>query len=187
MKMHSENHRHDTNGNRRRFNEALLGQRGPRSAPPKACDLPLSWSHDLRGVYICRTRDDLNALTGAKLSGRRAAVIGSGPLGIAAAEIAASRGMETTVIESAHELMPGYADAERRDVLGAYLDDKSIQVRTGATVKCLRGEEQITCVRLIGDYLIPTDVLIVTPTCGCAKMPRQRRPSPSQAVSGHMA
>ena len=137
--------------------------RRARRGTPSTPGYAVSYDGNLRGVLACNSYDDLTTAAMKSLSGQRASVIGSGPIAIAAAVMLAEQGLRTTLLSPESDLMPGSATVKDRQSLYERLMESNIDVRTGARVKCLRGDDRITCVRLIGDYLIPTDILILTP------------------------
>jgi nitrite reductase (NADH) large subunit len=72
--------------------------------------LPRIEGADLTRVFVYRTLADLHAIQSHARTGRRAAVIGGGLLGLEAARALQHRGLRVTVIEGAASLMPAQLD-----------------------------------------------------------------------------
>ena len=104
---------------------------------------------DLENVFFLRTPEDAAALRRAAESGqvRRAVVVGGGYIGLEAAENLAARGIRTTVLEMAPQILPGF-DQEMAAWAEDRLADQGVMVFTNERVTAITGEgkvEKVLC------------------------------------------
>ena len=104
---------------------------------------------DLENVFFLRTPEDAVALRLAAESGqvRRAVVVGGGYIGLEAAENLAARGIRTTVLEMAPQILPGF-DQEMAAWAEDRLADQGVMVFTNERVTAITGEgkvEKVLC------------------------------------------
>ncbi|MEM8760916.1 MAG: FAD-dependent oxidoreductase [Pseudomonadota bacterium] len=104
--------------------DALLIATG--SAPRR---LPEAAGGSLPGVYVMRDLADADALAPLVAEGGRALVIGGGYIGLEAAAVAASRGLEVTLVEMAPRILARVACAETAD------DVRALHLRHGVTIR----------------------------------------------------
>jgi len=124
-------------------------------------DLPVP-GHDLENVYAMRGRDWAIKLKAKTVDPaiKNVVVIGSGYIGIEAAEVFAKAGKHVTVVDMLPRLLSLYLDAEFTDTLTQTMADHGIQAATGQGVKAFEGKHgKVT--KLItdqGEY--PADLVI---------------------------
>ena len=104
---------------------------------------------DLKNVFFLRTPEDAVALREAAESSEvhRAVVVGGGYIGLEAAENLAARGIRTTVLEMASQILPGF-DKEMAGWAEDHLADAGIMAFTGERVTAITGEgkvEKVLC------------------------------------------
>lgn len=104
---------------------------------------------DLKNVFFLRTPEDAVALREAAESSEvhRAVVVGGGYIGLEAAENLAARGIRTTVLEMAPQILPGF-DKEMAGWAEDHLADAGIMAFTGERVTAITGEgkvEKVLC------------------------------------------
>ncbi len=107
---------------------------------------------DKRGVFVYETDDDLRAIRTFALRCKRAFVHGSRPEALKAARACADLGLETILLQGRDNASSNLEPAT---------DWGKISVRPPSGIKCLMGNGRVTGVRLIGDYRIPTDMVVV--------------------------
>ncbi|WP_318765693.1 FAD-dependent oxidoreductase [Lactiplantibacillus carotarum] len=103
-------------------------------------DLPVP-GHDLQNVYAMRGRDwaiKLKAKT-VDPSVKNVVVIGSGYIGIEAAEVFAKAGMHVTVVDLLPRLLSLYLDQEFTDILTQTMTDHGIYPAVGQGIKAFEG------------------------------------------------
>ena len=111
-------------------------------------------------VFIYRTVEDIVALKSYAGARGKAVVCGGGANGIEAARVCAGMGLETMLLERADHLMPG-KKSDRGGAMRRALGALGIDVRCGASLKAFEGRGAVHSVRLIGDSMIPTDVVVM--------------------------
>ena len=135
--------------------------------------LPDIEGSELQGVFTYQREEDLEVVKDLATRSRRATVLGGGLLGLKAAEACVAAGVETTLLEYGDRLMPRQLN-DKDGLVNGYMTSLGIKVRTDARPKCFTGHERVDCIRLIGDSMIPTDLVIV-----CAEM----RPNDQSAAA----
>jgi nitrite reductase (NADH) large subunit len=93
---------------------------------------------DLRGVFVYRTLDDLEAIRDHAKGRRTGAVIGGGLLGLEAANALRLLGLSTHVVEFAPRLMPVQVDEAGGAMLRRYVEDLDVKVHTGTGTTAIR-------------------------------------------------
>ncbi|MGF1658370.1 MAG: NAD(P)/FAD-dependent oxidoreductase [Rubrimonas sp.] len=143
-------------GTRLRYDRLALtiGAR-PRRLPPEM-------GGDLGGVHVVRTLADVDAMATAFRPGARLAVIGGGYIGLEAASVARSRGLDVTLIEAALRILGRVACAETADWFRALHQSHGVRFREGAVVEALEGVGgRLTGVRLAGGETVKADFAVV--------------------------
>ncbi len=79
--------------------------------------LPALNGGGLDNVFLMRTLDDADRLASQIVAGRRMVVVGGGYIGLEAASVAASCGMEVTVVEAAPRILMRVACKQTSDVI----------------------------------------------------------------------
>lgn len=97
---------------------------------------------DKEGVYCCKVLADADGL--ARHKGTSAVVIGSGLIGIEAAEALKKKGYEVYLIELMGWIMPRVFDKEPAEQLGAALERNGIKVLTNEKVISIDGGDKVT-------------------------------------------
>lgn len=116
----------------------------------------------LKNVFYLRTPEDavaLRALLEAEEI-RRAVVVGGGYIGLECAENLHLRGVRTTVLEMAPQIMPGF-DPELAAWTENWLAGQGIMVFTNETVTALVGEERVEKVQC-ENRKIKTDLVVLS-------------------------
>lgn len=96
------------------------------------------------GVFGCKQLGDADALF--ERDGKAAVVIGSGAIGIEAAEALKKRGFEVTIIELMDWILPTMFDEVAGKKLGAAMEGYGIRVLTGEKVLELTGKSSVKSV-----------------------------------------
>jgi 3-phenylpropionate/trans-cinnamate dioxygenase ferredoxin reductase subunit len=117
--------------------------------------------HDLPGVHTIRTRADVDQLRAELDDAERVAVIGGGYIGLEAAASATKLGKRVTVTEALDRVLARVAGAELSAFFEAEHRAHGVDLRLGATVTALEGDERITGVALSDGTHIACDLAIV--------------------------
>jgi nitrite reductase (NADH) large subunit len=116
---------------------------------------------DLRGVFVYRTLDDLDAIRAWADGRRRAAVLGGGLLGLEAAKAVRDMGLETHIVELAPRLMPRQVDQGGGEVLRRAIEELGVRVHLGVATRALAGGAAVSAVEL-ADAAIEVDMVVIS-------------------------
>ncbi len=124
--------------------------------------LPASIGGDLDGVFVVRDFTDADKLAGELQPGRRALIIGGGYIGLEAAAVARSSGLEVTVIEMADRILQRVASAATSNLVREIHVSRGVDVREGAGLVRLVGTNgRVTAAELTDGSTLPVDLVIV--------------------------
>ena len=126
-----------------------------------AAELPIP-GRELEGVFKMRTPDDADRIrTYIETRGvKRAVVIGGGFIGLEAAENLKAKGVQTTVVDFAPQILPNILDPEMAAYVKRHLAAQGVRVITGTGAEAVLGEGQVTGVRTTAGTL-PCELLIM--------------------------
>jgi NADH oxidase (H2O2-forming) len=113
---------------------------------------------DKEGVHSCKQLAAADRLDQA--SGAAAVVIGSGAIGIEAAEALKKRGYEVTIIELLDWIMPALFDVETSRRLAQRLEGCGIRVLTAEKVLRIEGAQRVSAV-VTDRRRIPCDTVVI--------------------------
>jgi nitrite reductase (NADH) large subunit len=122
--------------------------------------LPLPGA-DLPEVMTFRDLGDVDRLTSATQTARRAVVIGGGLLGLEAAYGLQRRGLEVTVVHLMGHLMERQLDADAGAYLRHDLEQRGIQFALSADTAAIEGDGHVSAVRLKDGRVLPTDLVVM--------------------------
>lgn len=124
--------------------------------------LPASVGGDLEGVFTVRDFRDADLLAEEMKPGRRALVVGGGYIGLEAAAVARTLGLEVTVIEMADRILQRVASAATSGIVREIHRSRGVDVREGTGLNRLVGENgRVTGVELSDGSVLPVDLVIV--------------------------
>ena len=123
--------------------------------------LPLSGA-TLPGVITFRDHADVQTMQAAASKGGRAIDIGGGLLGLEAAHGLRRNGMDVTVLHLMPTLMERQLDAAAAGLLRAALEDRGIDIVTGANTQEILGEDCVQGVRLADGRIIEASLVVMT-------------------------
>jgi nitrite reductase (NADH) large subunit len=117
---------------------------------------------DVRGCFVYRTLDDLEAIREYAAGCRIGAVVGGGLLGLEAANALRSLGLTTYVVEFADRLMPVQVDEGGGSVLRRRIEDLGVSVHTGmATTEIVAGAGgKVAAMRFKEGDDLPVDLVV---------------------------
>ena len=116
---------------------------------------------DLPGVMTFRDLNDTRTLIEATRRHCRAVVIGGGFLGLEAAEGLRQRGMAVTLLHRSGHLLNRQLDRVGGQLLQRHMEDRGVNVRTGASPKAMLGRSMVRAVQLEDETLISTDLVVI--------------------------
>ena len=118
--------------------------------------------HDLVGVHAVRTRADTDAMTAKLDRVERVAIVGGGYIGLEAAAVLTKLGKKVVLLEAMDRVLARVAGTELSDFYEAYHRAQGVDLRTGATVTAITGDNsQVTGVELADGEVVPADMAII--------------------------
>ena len=115
----------------------------------------------LKSVYYLRSIEDVERIRPEMDVGRRLVIIGAGYIGLEAAAVARSLGLDVTVIEMADRVMSRVVSPEISDFYQIEHTSKGVKLRLSTSVAALRGKKRVKRVEITGGEEIRADFVIV--------------------------
>ncbi len=115
----------------------------------------------LPGVLSVRTRDDADAMKAASDKARHIVIIGGGYIGLESAAVLRSAGKNVTVLEAHDRVLARVSGKELSRFYEQVHREHGVDLRLGACIDAIEGEDNVTGVRLAGGTLVPADLVIV--------------------------
>ena len=136
--------------------DRLVFATGARARHP---DAP-GWG--IPGCFVLRSADDAIAVRAwlQHHAARNAVVLGGGPLGIEAADALRAAGMRVTIVQRGAHLMDRDLDPSGARILTTFLHGLGVDVRAGASVAAVAGNDRIRAVTLTDGSDVPCDICI---------------------------
>ncbi|MBK5926310.1 NAD(P)/FAD-dependent oxidoreductase [Rhodobaculum claviforme] len=122
--------------------------------------LPADRGGALAGVHVMRDLADVDAMAGAFVAGRRLLVVGGGYIGLEAAAVAATRGLDVTLLEAAPRILVRVACAQTSDWFRTLHTAHGVRILEGTAVARLTGTDHVTGADVAGAH-IPCDLAVV--------------------------
>ena len=117
--------------------------------------------HHLKGVHTVRNRADVDRMMAELPETRRVVVIGGGYIGLEAAAVLVELGREVVLLEALDRVLARVAG----EPLSRFFEQEhrahGVDIRLGAAVECITGEDAATGVRLADGEQIAAQMVIV--------------------------
>ncbi|MFQ6092726.1 MAG: NAD(P)/FAD-dependent oxidoreductase [bacterium] len=126
------------------------------------CLVPPIRGVDKEGVFTLRTIEDAAEIKRYAKGCKRAIVIGGGLLGLEASRGLRSLGLEVTVVEFLHRLLPRQLDEEGASLLRTKIEEMEIQVLLSAESEEILGEGIVTGLLLKDGRKIEGDLILIS-------------------------
>ena len=117
-----------------------------------------------RGIFVYRTLDDCLKMRAFAKSGDNAMILGGGLLGLEAAKALSDQGLHVTVIHQSPYLMNVQLDRLGAEMLRCQIERCGIFVRTGRSLKAIRGTDRVEAVVLDDDTFLSARMVVLA--CG---------------------
>jgi 3-phenylpropionate/trans-cinnamate dioxygenase ferredoxin reductase subunit len=115
----------------------------------------------LAGVHVVRCKAEVDRILAELPGARRLAVIGGGYIGLETAAALRKLGKEVVVIEALERVLARVAGEPISRFYEAEHRAHGVDLRLGATVAAIEGEERVEAVRLQDGERIPADLVVV--------------------------
>ncbi len=117
---------------------------------------------DLAGVHSIRSRADVDSLRAELPHARRVVVVGGGYIGLEAAAVLVTLGLDVELVEAQPRLLARVAGPALSDFYAAEHRARGVRLHLGAGVEALEGEgRRVSAVRLAGGQRLAADLAIV--------------------------
>lgn len=116
---------------------------------------------DLPGTHVVRTKADIDRLKATLNLPRRAVIIGGGYIGLEAAAVLRKLGHSVVLLEAQDRVLARVAGAPISNFFEAEHRAHGVDLRLGAKVTALVGDDAVTGVALEGGEIIPADIVII--------------------------
>jgi 3-phenylpropionate/trans-cinnamate dioxygenase ferredoxin reductase subunit len=124
--------------------------------------LPAEIGGELQGVLCMRRLADADALAPHLAAGRRMLVVGGGYIGLEAAAVAASKGLQVTLLEAAPRILQRVAAGATSDYFRALHRAHGVDLREGVALRRLLADGQRVRGAELGDgSVLEVDVVLV--------------------------
>ena len=125
-------------------------------------ELPPSIGGDLDGVYTVRTLADADAMAPDFIKGKRALIVGGGYIGLEAAAVAATHGVNVVLVEMADRILQRVAAPETSDYFRTLHTTRGVDVREGVGLASLNGKDgRVTSATLTDGTKLEIDFAVV--------------------------
>ena len=115
----------------------------------------------LPGVHAVRNRADVDAIMAELDSVSQVAVVGGGYIGLEAAAVLTKLGKQVVLLEALPRVLARVAGEDLSAFFEAEHRAHGVDLRTGAGVVAIEGDERVTGVRLADDSIVPAQLVIV--------------------------
>ncbi len=123
--------------------------------------LPAAIGGDLGGVHVVRDLKDVDAMAPAFVENARVLIVGGGYIGLEAAAVAASRGLQVTLVEMADRILQRVAAPETSDYFRALHKSHGVDILEGVGLSELQGDGHVTNAVLSDGRTVSVDFVIV--------------------------
>jgi len=136
--------------------------------------LPAAIGGTLEGVYVVRNLQDVDGMAPEFVGGKHVLIIGGGYIGLEAAAVAASKGLQVTLVEMAERILQRVACPQTSDFFRELHRAHGVEILEGVGLKELTGEDRVNGAILSDGTELAVDFAIVgvgvTPAATLAEM-----------------
>ena len=123
--------------------------------------LPAAIGGNLGGVHVMRTLEDADGMADEFRPGRRVLIVGGGYIGLEAAAVASTRGLQVTLIEAAPRILQRVASPQTSDWFRQLHERHGVTILEGTGLSRLTGEDRVTGATLDNGTELDVDFVIV--------------------------
>jgi len=123
--------------------------------------LPAAIGGALEGNHVVRSLADVDRMAPEFVAGRRVLIVGGGYIGLEAAAVAASRGLDVTLVEAAPRILQRVAAPETADYVRALHARHGVRIIEGVGLNRLTGDGRVTGAMLSDGRRLQADFVIV--------------------------
>ena len=123
--------------------------------------LPAAIGGALEGVFVVRDLKDVDTMAPGFGPGKRVLIVGGGYIGLEAAAVAASKGLNVVLVEMADRILQRVAAPETSDFFRNLHRGHGVDIREGVGLETLLGEGHVSGARLSDGSELEVDFVIV--------------------------
>lgn len=136
-----------------KFDKLIIATGGKNFIPPIV-------GKDLKNVFTLRNVKDLEDIKKATNTSKKVVVIGGGLLGLEAAWEFKLKGLEVVVVEAMDNILSRQLDKDGSEILEECIKETNIDIRLGATVDTIEGNNKVEKVVFKDGSFIECDMLV---------------------------
>ena len=122
--------------------------------------LPAEIGGDLDGVHVVRDLRDVDGMSGEFQTGRRVLIVGGGYIGLEAASVAASMGLEVDLVEASDRILNRVAAPETADYFRSLHQSHGVTIREGQGLDRLEGDGRVNAAILSDGTRLSVDFVV---------------------------
>ena len=118
----------------------------------------------LNNIYTLKTLEDGVHIRDCMRKAKHAVIVGGGYIGIELLEAFVHNGLNVVMVEQSYNIMNSL-DEDMSSFVVAYIHNNysdKVKIITGVGVKEFLGEKKVKGVRLLNNYLLPTDLVVLS-------------------------
>lgn len=124
---------------------------------------------DKKGIYYLRDLDDANALKQRLKKNKKMVIVGAGYIGLEVASVAASLGVEVTVIEMANRVMNRTVDPMISSYYQKLHESHGVKIHLDNGLKAFEGGDSVNAVLCSDGLILEADLVVI----GAGVLPNQ--------------
>ncbi|MDC0028284.1 FAD-dependent oxidoreductase [Gammaproteobacteria bacterium] len=124
---------------------------------------------DKKGIYYLRDLDDANALKQRLKKNKKMVIVGAGYIGLEVASVAASLGVEVTVIEMANRVMNRTVDPMISSYYQKLHESHGVKIHLDNGLKAFEGGDSVNTVLCSDGLMLEADLVVI----GAGVLPNQ--------------
>ena len=124
---------------------------------------------DKKGIYYLRDLDDANALKQKLKKNKKMVIVGAGYIGLEVASVAASLGVEVTVIEMANRVMNRTVDPIISSYYQKLHESHGVKIHLDNGLKAFEGGDSVNAVLCSDGLMLEADLVVI----GAGVLPNQ--------------
>ena len=124
---------------------------------------------DKKGIYYLRDLDDANALKQRLKKNKKMVIVGAGYIGLEVASVAASLGLEVTVIEMANRVMNRTVDPIISSYYQKLHESHGVKIHLDNGLKAFEGGDSVNAVLCSDGLMLEADLVVI----GAGVLPNQ--------------
>ena len=115
---------------------------------------------DLAGIHYLRTTADADAIRAEFLPGKKLVIVGAGYIGLEVASIAATLGVDVTILEAADRVMARVVSVETSHFYLNYHSSAGVEIHCDSSVTVFHGRDRVAAVETAAGRRFSCDIVV---------------------------